>query len=102
MAFPRTIKDLCTPAAFYFILSMVGLVLVMFQNLGNNGRYTLGSFSRRVPSTIMIFVLKFVYILFWTYILNLMCKDGHKEISWFLVLLPFILMFVILAMVMTS
>jgi hypothetical protein len=28
-----------------------------------------------------------------------MCKDGHKNIAWFLVLLPFILMFLIVGMI---
>jgi len=29
-----------------------------------------------------------------------MCKDGHSGIAWFLVLLPFVLLFVILGSVM--
>ena len=102
MAFPRKLKDLCTPAAFYFVISIIGLILVMFQNFGNNGRYTLGSFSCRVPSTIMVFFAKLLYILFWTWVLNLICKDGHKEISWLLVLLPFLLLFVIMGLVMLN
>ena len=102
MAFPKSFKELCTPAAFYFIISIIGLILVLFQNLGNNGRYTLGSFSCRVPSTILVFMLKLIYILFWTWVLNLICKDGHKEISWLLVLFPFILLFVILGLVMLN
>ena len=102
MAFPKRLKDLCTPAAFYFVISIIGLILVMFQNLGNNGRYTLGSFSCRVPSTIMVFLAKLLYILFWTWVLNLICKDGHKEISWLLVLLPFLLLFVIMGLVMLN
>ena len=28
-----------------------------------------------------------------------MCKDGHSGIAWFLVLLPFVLLFVIMGMV---
>lgn len=102
MAFPKRLKDLCTPAAFYFVISMIGVLLVLFQNLGNNGRYTLGSFSCRVPSVIMVFIVKLIYILFWTWVLNLICKDGHKEISWFLVLLPFLLLFVIIGLVMMN
>jgi hypothetical protein len=34
--------------------------------------------------------------------LNLICKDGHKEIAWFLVLIPFILLFVIMGLVMVN
>jgi type VI protein secretion system component VasK len=62
--------------------------------------YSLGNFSCRVPSTIAVFAFKLAYIFFWTWILNLMCKDGHTDIAWFLVLLPFILLFVILGTVM--
>jgi preprotein translocase subunit YajC len=29
-----------------------------------------------------------------------MCKDGHSEIAWFLLLLPFVLLFVALGLVM--
>lgn len=52
----------------------------------------------RVRSIPVVFVMKIIYILFWTYILNLMCKDGHREISWFLVLIPFILLFSVAGM----
>ena len=37
--FPKTLKDLCTPASLYFIISMIGLVIVMFQNLTNSNSY---------------------------------------------------------------
>jgi hypothetical protein len=100
--FPRTLKELCTPAALYFIISMIGLVLVMLQNLGNTDSYNVGSFSCRVPNTFFVFIVKFIYIIFWTYILNLICKDGHVGISWLLVLLPWILLFVIMGMIMLN
>jgi len=41
----------------------------------------------------MIFVIKAIYILFWTWILNLVCAAGAPGIAWFLVLLPFIVLF---------
>jgi hypothetical protein len=31
-----------------------------------------------------------------------MCKDGHSGIAWFLVLLPFIMLFVIMGLVMMN
>jgi len=102
MAFPKKLKDLCTPALVYFVISIIALVIMLFQNLGNNRKYSVGSFSFRVPSTILIFVLKLVYILFWTWILNLICKDGHVGISWFLVLFPYILFFVLIGLIMIN
>ena len=100
MAFPKSLNQLCTPSYIYFIISVIGLALAAMQNIGNSQLYCLGSFSCQVPSTIAIFIFKLVYILFWTWVLNLMCKDGEQSIAWLLVMLPFILLFVILGLVM--
>ena len=102
MAFPKSLNDLCKPAYIYFIISVIGLIAMSIQNMGNTRRYCLGSFSCNVPSTLVIFAIKIVYVLFWTWILNLMCKDGHKDVAWFLVLLPFVLMFVVIGLVMMN
>ena len=101
-AFPKSLKELCTPAVIYFIISMVSLVMILLQNLGNSNSYNMGSFSCRVPNTAMIFVVKLIYVLFWTYILNLICKDGHTGLSWLLVLFPWILLFVIIGLLMLN
>jgi hypothetical protein len=102
MAFPKSLKELCTPAFVYFVLSAIGIIASVIQNLGNTRIYKMGLFSARVPSTLLVFAVKIIYILFWTWILNLICKDGHKEIAWFLVLIPFILLFVIMGLVMVN
>jgi len=96
MSFPTKLKALCSPAYVYFIFSVIFLMLIFLQNLSNTNIYCVGNFSCRVPSTILVFVVKLIYILFWTWVLNLMCKDGHREIAWLLVLIPFILFFIII------
>jgi hypothetical protein len=100
MAFPTKLSQLCSPSYVYFIISALAIAISAVQNMGNNKKYTLGMFSCRVPSCIAVFMVKVIYILFWTWVLNLMCKDGHTGIAWFLVLLPFIMLFVIMGMVM--
>ena len=100
--FPTTLKELCTPAALYFLISILGLIMVLFQNLGNTNSYNVGNFSCRVPNTFFVFVVKFIYIVFWTYILNLICRDGHVGVSWLLVLLPWILLFVMIGLLMLN
>jgi len=100
MAFPKKLKELCTPAFLYFSLAMIGILVSVVQNLGNSRRFDLGMLSARVPSTFLVFVVKIIYILFWTWVLNLMCKDGHKEIAWFLVLIPFVLLFLLMGSMM--
>ena len=102
MAFPKKLKQLCTPAFLYFVLSMLGVLVSVVQNLGNSRRYNLGMLSSRVPSTFLVFLVEIIYILFWTWVLNLMCKDGHKEIAWFLVLIPFILLFLLQGSMMSG
>ena len=103
MAFPRKLKELCTPAFIYFLLSVIGIVASVVSNLGGRSNmYTLGHFSTPVPHTGLVFIIEIIYVLFWTWILNLMCKDGHREIAWFLVLLPFVLFFILFFMMRTT
>ena len=100
--FPTNLKELCTPAMLYFVISIIGLVIVLMQNLGNTNSYHVGSFSCRVPNTAVVFIVKLIYVLFWTYILNLICKDGHTSLSWLLVLLPWLLLFVMMGILMIN
>ena len=102
MPFPRKLKELCTPSFIYFSISMIGLISVILQNLTNNNTLILGSFNANVPNTTVVFIVKFIYILFWTWILNLICKDGHREIAWFLLLVPFILTAILAGLFMVS
>ena len=100
--FPKKLGDLCTPSLVYFVISIIALFMSILQNLGNKKKYTLGTYSCKVPSTIMVFVIKVIYILFWTWVLNLICQSGNTDIAWFLVLLPFIFLFVVLGMIMLN
>jgi hypothetical protein len=102
MAFPKSLKDLCTPALIYFVISIISLILVSLQNLGNRNSYHIGTFSCKVPHTMLVFVIKLIYILFWTYVLNLICKDGHIGISWLLVLLPWVTIFLVIGMIIIN
>jgi len=100
--FPKSLKQLCTPSLVYFIISIFALVLILLQNFGNTTRYNVGTFSCSVPNTFVVFIFKLIYILFWTWVLDLICKSGYTGISWFLVLLPFILLFIIIGFFMIN
>jgi len=102
MAFPRKLRDLCSPAFVYFVLSIISLIIVIVHNFGNTRVYNLGYYSAQVPNTAMVFIVKLIYILFWTWILNLICCDGHKEIAWFLVAVPFIIVFITMLTFMST
>lgn len=91
------IRNWCTPAYFYFIISIIAIFIMSIQNYGNTNVYCLGDYTCGVTSTFLIFVIKVLYILFWTWILNLLCKNGYESVSWFLFLLPYVIMFIIIA-----
>ena len=90
----ESIKKLCTPAYVYLVISVLAMLILMVQNGGNTTKYCVGSFNCDVPSTTMVFIVKILYIAFWTFVLNYICKAGYKNVSWFLVLLPFLGFFI--------
>ena len=97
---PFDLRKLCTPATIYFIISLVFLIVMGIYNLNDTERLCIGDYSCYVGSNTVVFLLNAVYILFWTFILDLMCKNGYSSISWFVLLLPFLLSFVFLALIL--
>lgn len=94
-------NNMCKPARFYFILSVIGFILIALQNLfGESDTLMVGCASCSVPNKMIVLIANIIYILFWTYILNLICKDGNTTLSWLLVLLPYILFFVLIGLLM--
>ena len=98
MKIEKTIKKLCKPAYIYFILSVLSLTILAIQNFGQNSVYCVGCYSCNVTSVLNIFLSKGLYVLFWTWLLNKLCKMGYSSISWFLVLFPFVLYFVLIGL----
>lgn len=82
------LTNLCLPSQIYMGLSFLILAVMVFQNMGNKDIFCLGEYSCSTSSKILIFVVKVIYILFWTWILNLICRAGASPLSWALVLLP--------------
>jgi hypothetical protein len=96
----KMVNSLCSPAYFYLVLSVVLVALLVVQNLvnGNPNELCVGSFSCSVSNIVLIFVIKALYVAFWTFVLDALCKYGLKKLSWFLVLFPFLLFAVLLGM----
>lgn len=96
-------KKLCTPAMLYFIISAIGVFFIGIMNLnGDDNTLCIGSYRCSVFSKTIIILLNVIYILFWTFTLNLFCKNDYKELSWFIVLVPIILSFVFFGIIMLS
>jgi len=100
--FSGNLQKLCRPSYVYLILSIVTMMLIYLQNLDNSSLYCVGSYECDVPNTTFIFLINVVYILFWTWVLNLICKEGYSSISWLLVLGPYVLSFVLIALLMIN
>ncbi len=90
-------KQLCSPAFFYFFISILSFLIIYIQNIGNSDNiFCLGVYDCQVNNKFFIYFFELLYIFLWTYILNMLCKKGYKDISWFLVLLPYIFMFILI------
>jgi hypothetical protein len=94
------LTKLCTPSAIYFIISIIGLIVLGISNLNTPDRLCIGDYSCYVGNNTVIFILNAVYIVFWTFILDLLCKNGYSSISWFILLLPIILTFIFYALIL--
>jgi len=70
----KDFAKLCTPAKIYFVIAVIGTVIALF-----NG------------ASIMYALWKLIFAFIWTFVLGWFCEKGYRSISWFLVLLPYIL-----------
>ena len=71
-------NKLCTPARLYFAFSVISCIIMLFSRM----------------SLLSIFS-KLIFAFLWTFVLGWLCKKGYEAISWFLVLLPFIMMILV-------
>jgi len=96
------IQNLCTPAYVYLVISIIILVTMAFQNMGSNTEYCAGNYSCTVSNTAIVFLIKLLFVIFWTWVLHLICKAGAPIISWLLVLFPIVLMFLFIILFLFS
>ena len=96
------IRKLCTPAFLYLALSSLTIIVILFQNLNGRKTYCLGSYSVDCKHKWSVFAFKVLYIMLFTLLLSFLCDRGYAKVSWFLVLFPYILMFLLLGIFMIS
>ena len=75
----KDFSKLCTPAKIYFAIAVIAAVVGLFSGV-----------------SVMAIFMKLVFAFIWTYVLGWLCNKGYTSISWFLVLLPYII--IVLAM----
>ena len=95
---------LCTPALVYLVISASAVAIMLLQTMLNPdpSSYCVGMYKCSVSSIAAIFGMKVIYIAVWTWILQLICSRGYETLSWILVLLPVLIMFILIALVMLT
>jgi len=98
------LDKLCTPAYIYFMISLFAIVFIIIENVmyGSKTRYCVGSYECDVSSTFLVFLFKFLYVIFWTIVLDALCKYGYSRLSWVLVIFPFLLLATLIGLIFLS
>ena len=77
--------ELCTPAIVYLAISVITFLMAL---------------TKKPKVSYIIYSL--IWIPLWTALLNWVCRKGYTAVSWFLVLLPIITMFLLIVMIMST
>jgi hypothetical protein len=94
------IFNLCGPAMMYLVVSVTLYALILMQNIGNYDVYCVGNYFCKSSNIYAVFIIKALYILIWTWILNILCSTGLGWLSWLLVIIPFIVFFILILVYM--
>ena len=70
----KEFSKLCTPAKIYFAIAVIASIIMLFNGI----------------SFIAVFI-KLIFAFIWSFVLGWLCKKGFTSVSWFLVLLPYII-----------
>ena len=73
--FKDTFKKMCTPAQVYLAIAFLGAFISLFNN-----------------NAVTNIIVNLFFALIWTFVLSWLCKQGYENLSWFLVLLPYIIL----------
>jgi F0F1-type ATP synthase assembly protein I len=71
----KDFSKLCTPSRIYFAIAVIATIFALLNGV-----------------SIMMAFTQIIFAFVWTFILGWLCDKGYTSISWFLVLLPYILM----------
>ena len=69
----KNFSKLCTPAKIYFGIAVIATIIALFNGV-----------------SFMLAFMKIFFAFVWTFVLGWLCDKGYSSISWFLVLLPYI------------
>lgn len=76
------LDELCPPAILYIVFTITHIIIDVFKNLYN------------------LAFIKFIVMIIFTLLLNVLCSSGLTIVSWIIVFLPFILMTIITSLML--
>jgi hypothetical protein len=74
----KSFDDLCSPAKLYFVLSVIACIAALINSL-----------------KVMQVAINLIIAFAWTAVLSWICGKGFTGVSWFLVLVPYIIMLLV-------
>ncbi len=89
--------SLSLPAKIYLVISIITMLAMLYHNRSYNDVFCLGSYDCNIGNKSYLFFINIIYIIFWSWLLNIIYANGHIQMAWGLVLLPFVLFFVLSA-----
>lgn len=100
----KTFANYCTPARIYLGISVVALILIIIQNFANPDKSQLcvGAHKCTMPYKGLVLFFKVVYMLFWTWLLNFLCRKGLRSLAWVILMIPFLLIAIIIGAMILS
>jgi hypothetical protein len=76
------LEDLCPPAILYLGFSLIQIIIDIFKSMYNTA------------------IIKFIVMIVFTIILNILCNAGLSVISWMIVFIPFIMMTILTSLLL--
>ena len=87
---PKYFTRLCTPAKIYAVLALLSVIL--YVSMMNDADKKNESDIDVHRYTVIGVTCKVVFSIVWVLVLNYLCKKGHGNWAWFLLLMPIFLM----------
>jgi len=95
----KLFESLCSPAQLYLGMSVFAVLTQCYQNIGKPNEFTCGLMKSQSPINNAFYIaFEILYVLGWTYMLNVLCKKSYSKLSWLLILVPLVGMFVIIGL----
>lgn len=92
------LNNICVPAQIYMAVSLFLIfVMLLYTYYGKINISCLGKLSCDTTNHFQ-FIIKIIFVLFWTWVLNIICKTYDESVSWAILLIPAAMFIIVLSM----